>query len=1567
VAASDVTASSLTIQALNHKFSPTPFSLDLSNLGNMTDEDSAKNELTSLANQFTSGQLLGGGNYYTEAAAGAAGDKVAVAGSFAVNVFKDATDASIGAGAQVSTGSGTIALTADNDTVARSLAGSLSVGGRVGVGVSSASVASTNVTRSHIDSGVQVTASGGIQLTSSNQQDIEVIGVAGGVAGNVAVSGVANVITLNNTSEAYVAPSATTVLNSSGAFGASATNTVKGLNVASGLAVSGSVAVGVVGAVNTVGTDASHQFATRAYIGDNVKVNAAGATTLSATASQDLTTFAIAGAASGSVSVGGAAAVNVINTDTRAYLGDGAELNKAASLVSQSASLSAQDTTTLFDVVAGVAASGSVGVGASVDVAVITKSTQAYVGEGAWAETAGNLLVQSAAAEDFRSIAIGLGIGGSAGAAGSVSVYSLTGTTLAYVDNNAKLRVRGSALISADDQSVMDLISGSASAGGSGAIGAAAGVTVFDKTTRASIGDSADVEVLGNGATGIQAATGDIAVDFGGAISGNGRVKSTLAPEDAQGDAISSGQSDAIGDRNAFQGVTNTRTATPTTTLMRGLAVTATNRDKLNSFSVTGAAGGAVAVTIGGNVATLTTATEAEIGESARINQNGTVANAGQSVRVAAGSDQFHLGLAGAAAGAGAAAVGAAADVIVADNTVKATIGKNAQVKAARDVEVLAHGQAQYLELGAGLAAAGTVAVAGSVGVISLNDKTYATIVGGTGATTRVDSGGNTRVVAGDDTETNMIAGAAAAGFGAAGFGMAVGVNTITKDTQASIGNEVTVNALGNAGTFTGYLPNAVSDTATAAMKGVQVQATSKEDLFMVSASGAGGLYAGVSGAVTVTLVNSSTQAVIGNDAKINLTNAGASTAQDVNVTARNQLKSLAFTGSVGVGAVGLSGGVDVFTAKNNTHAGIGDRAQVHALNDVTVNALSSTDLDTVVVSASGGIAAVAAGVSVYSVGDKLGADAQSQLSTDDGNVKDQADSEAKGSAVDDLLKESDNDHVKSTSAKAQTMRASVSTGAATSGAPAAGNSASIGTGAIVVSGRDVAVNARGTLTYDSTTGAAAVGALGLGAGIGIANFTLNNQASIGSSAEITADGDVLVHASLSETANGLAFAGAGGIVAVNAAWAGLTDDASTTTATIGAGAKVHRADQLTVEAKDVRTLDAQAIGASVGALAGGASIATSQIGGTTEAHIASGTFIGSGSGDVVGNLEVSADSRVKATSSTLAAAGGIAAAATGSKATATAAPTVRAYVDGGTVNLTGDAIVQALGAAGASADALGFTVSGGLSIGASIAQAKSSPLINAYLGAGTVLTADNLTVSATHELPDFVYAFDNSLDASVLARSEAHDTTVRASATGTSGGLLLGAVGTSAEADYGSSANAAPVTASVGNGSVLTVPGTLDVTATNNSRQDATSSGLAFGIAAIGSNDAYARSNSRTAANFGDNVAVVGGTTGQTRITAQGTDTNIAQSVSGSGGVIAGSAATANTVEISDTSATIGDSTCGAPLGHLRHRHRQPRGHGQPRHRLQRQGRQHTGLAGRRQWGEQQPFGVQPRQRRCG
>jgi ubiquinone biosynthesis protein UbiJ len=1494
---SNVTATSLSITAQNNKVTPAPLSLPSISVSSI---DDVKDIPSQLAHGNT---LLGGGNYYTEAIAGSAGGTGAVAGSFAVSVFTDKTDASIGGGATVNA-TGGVTLTSGNDTVARSLAGGVSLGGDAGVGISSADVASTNVTRSHIDADTKITQSASIGLSATNKQDIQVIGFAAAGSGSVGVGGVANVITLNNTAEAFVAnsalPTPLTLLSSTGALTLGATNTVTGLNIASGIAVGGSAGVGVAGAVNTIGTDSGHQFVTHAYIGSGATVNVAGATTLTASAAEDLTTFAIGGAAGGSAGVGGAAIVNVMNTDTDAYIGANAKVNKAQTLTNQSVGVQATDATSLFNVVGAAGVGGSAGVGASVDVDVITKNTQAYVGNGAWVETAGNLTVQAASSEDLRSIALGFGAGGSAGVAGSVAVYSLTTTTKGYLDDNSTLRAKGSALISADDTTSLDLIAGSAAGGGSAAVGAGVGVTVFSKTTQAYVGNNADVVALGNGSA-VTAATGDFNVSTGSTISGDGEVS------DSGVTATDPNNNNLTGSRSAFTYLTKQRVSTPVTSSVNGLAVAATNRDKVESFTVTGAAAGAAAVTIGGSVAVVTTDTEASIGSGTQVNQAtiaGSSASGAQSVRVAAGDDQFHVGLGGAAAGAGAAAVGAGADVLVAGNTTKATIGANAQVKAKRDVEVLARGQEQYLEMGAGLAAAGTVAIAGSVGVISLNDKTYASIVGGT---TRVDAGGNVRVAASDNTETDMIAGAAAAGFGAAGVGIAVGVNSLTKDTQATVGDGTTVNALGGSGAsaLTAYTGDDTDTTAT--MHGLQVQATSKEDLFLVTASGAAGLYAGVSGAVTVTVVNSNTLASIGNTALINTTNGGAAADQDVNVSARNQLNSQTFVGSVGIGAAGVAGGVDVLTAKNNTTASIGTGTEVHAARDVDVNALSKNQLSTLVVSAGGGVVGVAGGVAVYSIGDKLSSDSQDQL-TSNGDVKGQADSQASDGTLNSLLSQSSDQNVKNVSASAQSKRSAISTsGAVTSGPAATGNSASIGSGAKVFAGGDVSVNSRGTMNFSQTTGAVAVGLVGLGAGIGIANFNLNNQASIGANAEITAGDDLKVRASLNETANGLAFAGSGGVVAVNAALAMLSDN-STTTAAIGNGVEVHHADQVDVEAGDVRKLDTQALGASIGAVAGGASVATTSIGGTTSATIGSGIAIGAGV-DVVNSLFVSANSSANAASGSIAAAGGIGLALSGSGATASSTPTVSASVGGGTVNLTGDATVQATGRAGASADAEGFNISLAVSAGGSVAIATSAPQISASLGTGTTLTADNLTVSAAQLLPTSLDVFSVN-SGNVFTPGTVSGVSTLATATGASAALFAGVTATSADA-----ANNGHVTSSIGDGSTLTVPGLLSVGAENDSNQSATVSGLSAGIVAIGSNNSSATSNTLTHATLGNNVNIAGSFTGgSVSILATGTDTNIASAVSGSGGIVSGAAASANTSEISDTLAQVGSSTCGAP-----------------------------------------------------
>ena len=128
-----------------------------------------------------------------------------------------------------------------------------------------------------------------------------------------------------------------------------------------------------------------------------------------------------------------------------------------------------------------------------------------------------------------------------------------------------------------------------------------------------------------------------------------------------------------------------------TTTGFQGLAVTATNKDDIESIAATGSAAGTAAITIAGDVNVITTNTTAEIANNAQINQN-VGAAAGQSVLVAAGNDHYQMGIAGAASGGGTAGIGAGADVLVAKHTTIAKVGDSADVRARKDVSIEAHG-----------------------------------------------------------------------------------------------------------------------------------------------------------------------------------------------------------------------------------------------------------------------------------------------------------------------------------------------------------------------------------------------------------------------------------------------------------------------------------------------------------------------------------------------------------------------------------------------------------------------------------------------------------------------------------------------------------------------------------------------------------------------------------------------------------------------------------------------------------------------------------------------------------
>ena len=181
---------------------------------------------------------------------------------------------------------------------------------------------------------------------------------------------------------------------------------------------------------------------------------------------------------------------------------------------------------------------------------------------------------------------------------------------------------------------------------------------------------------------------------------------------------------------------------------------------------------------------------------------------------------------------------------------------------------------------------------------------------------------------------------------------------------------------------------------------------------------------------------------------------------------------------------------------------------------------------------------------------------------------------------------------------------------------------------------------------------------------------------------------------------------------------------------------------------------------------------------------------------------------------------------------------------------LSGAAGIAASGTAESTAEALGVSVSGGGSAGASVALATARPAISASLGEAANLTAASLLVSARQGLPG-------------------SGTSADAHATGASAGLLVGLNATVAEAHGGGL-----VAAGIGDDAIVTTSGATRIEAVGESTQRADASGLSLGIVALGANISTADSvATTTTASTGDKVKL---TAGSTAIHAASTSDNL-------------------------------------------------------------------------------------------
>ena len=376
-------------------------------------------------------------------------------------------------------------------------------------------------------------------------------------------------------------------------------------------------------------------------------------------------------------------AVTVHDIDTRAYIAQGAVINKPSpeQVTQHGAAASDQDVHVnaarhyrSVNVGLSVAGASNVGVAPAFAVPVLKGTTAAYIegatqGESYDTSVAAqrNVSVTAHAESEMYAATAGAAVAiAGAAFAGSVNVVVVDTDTIASIAGRVRVTAGGNVLVSASDDTRAVNVSGGVGFAAKGFAGAGAvPVTLITKKTTARIGDHAIVDALGKGETSI-ALVGD-------------RSKERELGDEADSDRarelmgeISDGDHREAGSES-----------------MRGVAVQARSSEKIVAVGASVGVGGvAVAVGLSVTVTTVDSDTVALIDGGAKVNQNTVGAHEDQSVDVDARNVLDIHSVAGAVGGAGLGGVGAGVDIGIVRSDTQALVGSGARVSARDAVTV---------------------------------------------------------------------------------------------------------------------------------------------------------------------------------------------------------------------------------------------------------------------------------------------------------------------------------------------------------------------------------------------------------------------------------------------------------------------------------------------------------------------------------------------------------------------------------------------------------------------------------------------------------------------------------------------------------------------------------------------------------------------------------------------------------------------------------------------------------------------------------------------------------------
>lgn len=841
--------------------------------------------------------------HMTSIAAAGAGGTGSFAGAGAAGAHSIATDtkAYIGEQSEV-TEAGDVSVTAKDETELKTIAGSGAVSGNTGVGLTAAVEVVNKKASAIVGDDAKVTGSS-LTVKAENTSSSETDAYGLGAAATAGLAGTASETFVNQETDAHVGKNANVTVKKGAEILANSTFTQRA--TADGVGVGETVGIGIANA--TVSLHA----VTKAYADDDAVISGGNQVKISADHTTDLTYATVAGGGSATVGVSGNAAVNIIDTETKAYTGKKSALS--ADEAGDGISITASDTTELHGGNGG-AAIGISGGGAGVAVGVtnLKKNTSAYADQNAKLDSQGQVAISANNTEDIDNVTVQVAGGTYAGLAGAVNVTNLSASTKAYTDtgvqinqaNKASGRYGGDISVKADHALNMTSAVGGAAASVGGSGGAAVDVANIKTQTNAYIGDSNTIDTKGD----VSASAKDevilnshaYAASIGAVgLSGSISVYSIGSATFDDKDGILTGKNAKGQDEDL-------------TTWVNGQVNQSQTGDAMKVYEDKVYEGKTGALSDVNNELDTTYKSQAptteEKGTLAKIGK-GTTITADGNVSVDAADTLNMKNYMSSITGSAFASAGASVSVVNTDTQTKALIDSDAKIAAGKDLAVKSKAAHRMDQIITGASVSGGVSGQGTVA--TWNDRSDVSAL--IGASRGI---GANNVTVTSDNERTLEANVAGASVALGAVNGSVIVANTSGSSTAGVGDESKENTAGEGVT---------------AQEAITISANADTNLDATAIGAAAGVFAGDGTGVRLSS-DTDAKAFVGKKEKLK---AG----RDLSVTAKNTPKISALSTSAAVGLAGVGITVAMASSDDSAHVSVGDGASLTAGKALTIKA----------------------------------------------------------------------------------------------------------------------------------------------------------------------------------------------------------------------------------------------------------------------------------------------------------------------------------------------------------------------------------------------------------------------------------------------------------------------------------------------------------------------------------------------------------------------------------------------------------------------------------------------------